>query len=293
MGIKKRLIRLAARSLVAVGNRFGPGIAVRVGDTLARRVKLDPRLNKRQLRDNLGLFFPDRDAAWVDRTARELQANAVRARLFDKHFLPRLATDELDRMVERVAWEYPERALAAGRGVVFVSLHYGRFWSAPVWFSRHGLLPAAFQSSTGRLPDEAETLAGGSLPANDPRAALRAVRALKSGKCLFLLLDAGKVPNPSIVEFLGHRTLVSPAAVRLARAADAVIVPGLVLPGDDPERVRLTFYAAVDPRDLPPNEPVAETLGRIFAPIEAQVRRDPSLWYGALNAHRRLARGRA
>ena len=291
MKLKKRLILASNQALVTVGRRVSPRLALRLADTLARRMKLDPRLNKRQLRDNLRLFFPERDAAWVAETAREIQANAVRARLFDKHFLPDLPTAELDRLVEPVNWEIPGSVLDAGRGVLFLSLHYGRFWAAPAWFSRHGHLASAFQSAKGRLPSEAEMLSGGSLNASDPRAALRAVRALKSGKSLFLLLDTGKLASPVVVDFLGQPTRMSPSPMRLARAADAVVVCGLVLRHpDDPERVRMTFYRAVDPRETPVDEPPEATLRRVLEPIEEQVRRDPALWYGALNAHRRLAR---
>jgi lauroyl/myristoyl acyltransferase len=291
MGVKKRLIRLSTRTLVAAGRYIGPRRAVRVGCLIARHVGLDPRASKSQLRDNLRLFFPDRDARWVDETARAIQANALRARLFDKWFLPEQSLEELKRTCEWVNYHYLTDATRAGRGVIATSLHYGRYWAAPIWFSRHGMLASAFQSSVGRLPAEAETLSGGSFNANDPVAALRAVRALKKGEVLFLQLDAGKIQNPIAIDFLGHATRVSPAAVRLARAADAVILTGLTRAHpDDPERILLSFYAALDPREIPADESLEATMRRVLEPLEAQVRADPTQWYGALNAHRRLAK---
>lgn len=292
MGLKKRLIRLSTATLLLTGSAVSPRLAGRVAGRLARHFKLDPRLNKRQLRHNLGRYFPERGAGWVETTARELQANAARAKIFDKHFLPRLATPDLDRMVEIVGLEHLTGALDAGRGAVCVSLHYGRFWAAPVWFSRHGYETTAFQSAGGSLPSQAATLSGGSFDATDPTSAVRAMRALKQGAVMFLILDAGRVPNPVTVEFLGQPTLFSTAAVRLARVANAAIVPILVpVHPDDPERVRITFYDPIDPRGIPADAPAETTIRRFLEPFEAQVRAAPSQWYGFLNAHRRMAPG--
>ena len=49
-----------------------------------------------------------------------------------------------------------------------------------------------------------------------------------------------------------------------------------------------TFYATIDPREIPEDEPIEVTLRRILEPIEAQILADPSQWYGAINAHRRV-----
>jgi lauroyl/myristoyl acyltransferase len=291
MGIKKRLLRLANRSLVLTGLAVSPTLAVGIARGINRRFKLDPQLNKRQLRENLRDYFPERDEAWVEATARAIQNNVLRARLFDKHFLPKLANDELDRVVENVDWHIPEAALLDKRGFIIASIHFGRFWASPLWFSRHGYMSAAFQSSKGRLPAEADTLSAGSLNANDPTSTLRAVRALKKGAVVFLILDAGKMQNPIVVDFLGRPTRVSAAAYRLARAADALVIPALAhIDSDDPEHIKVKFERPVDPREVPADEPIEVTMRRILEPLEAHVRATPSQWYGFLNAHRRLAR---
>ena len=121
MGIKKQLIQTAARAVLLTGRLTSPDFAMRAARGFAMRFELDPRLNKRQLRENIASFFPERGAAWVERTTRELQANAARARLLDRHFLPRLSTPELDRVVEVVGLERLQGVLDSGRGAVYVS----------------------------------------------------------------------------------------------------------------------------------------------------------------------------
>jgi Kdo2-lipid IVA lauroyltransferase/acyltransferase len=262
-----------------------------MANRINRSIKLDPHLNKRQLRENLRAYFPERDDTWVEATAREIQQNVFRARLFDKHFLPRLSDEELDRVVENVNWHIPETAIREGRGIVVASIHYGRFWASPLWFSRHGYLSTAFQSARGRLPAEADTLSAGSLDANDPTAALDAMRALKKGAVLFLILDAGKMQNAVVVDFLGRPTRVSPAAYRLARTTGAVVIPALAhIDRDDPERIRVEFEQPIDPREIPRDEPMETTMRRILAPLEAHARANPGQWYGFIHAHRRIAR---
>ncbi len=289
--LKKKLIKAAAAALVLTGRAVSPKVAMRLADGVARRFKLDPKINKRQLRENLRWYFPDRDDAWVDATAAELQANAARAKIFDKHFIPRLSDKELDDLVDVVGLEHIERAQREQRGIVSVSLHFGRYWCFPAWTSQHGILTTAFQASEGRLPGGDRMLSGGSFNAGDPRSTLRAVKTIKKGAICFLILDAGKVANPVTVEFVGQPTLVSTAAIRLARAADAYIQPVLVpIHPDDPKRVQVRLFEPIDARDVPSDEPVETTMSRIVAPFEALVQSNPEQWYGLLNAHKRIAR---
>jgi len=290
MALKKKLIKVAAASLVVTGRLVGPRPAMRLADSLARRFKLDPKLNKRQLRDNLRRYFPERDATWIDGTAAELQANAARAKIFDKHFIPRLSDRQLDDLVDVVGFEHIERAQREQRGIVAVSLHFGRYWCFPAWTSQHGILTTAFQASEGRLPGGDRMLSGGSFNAGDPRSTLRAVKTIKKGAICFLILDAGKVANPVTIDFAGQPTLVSTAAIRLARAADAYIQPVVTpLHPDDPRRVQVRLFDPIDARDVPADESVETTMSRIVAPFEPLVRSNPEQWYGLLNAHRRIA----
>lgn len=289
--LKKKLIKAAAAALVTTGHVLGPKVAMRLADRVARRFKLDPKLNKRQLRVNLRIYFPEKDEAWVNTTARALQANAARARIFDKHFIPRLTPRELDELVEVVGAEHLDRAQREGRGVVAVTLHFGRYWSFSAWTSQHGILTTAFQSAEGRLPGGKSLLSGGSFSANDPGSAVKAVKTIKAGALCFLIADAGKVANPVTIDFVGQTTLISTAAVRLARAADAYIVPILMpIHPDDPNRVQVRVFDPIDIRDVPRDEPVDVTIRRVVSPFEELVGAHPEQWYGLLNAHRRIVK---
>lgn len=291
MQIKKRILKGTQQALILAGLHVNARLADRLGMLVARRIKLDPSLNKRQVRDNLRLFFPDRDEAWVETTARDLQANVVRARVFDKYFLPRIPLEQLDRIVEFENLHFIDEARAAGRGTLCPSMHFGRFWACPIWLSRHGYEAGAFQSAEGKLPSQAETLSAGTFNANNPRATVSAVRSLRSGSSLFLILDAGKVANPVTAGFLGQQTYLSPAAVRLARASEALIVPVVVAPHpDDPDRIRVVFSEPIDPKLAPDDEPPETILQHILDWFEPFVLANPSNWFGIINAHRRMVR---
>lgn len=288
--LKKQLTRAATAALVITGRLVSPKAAMRLAGGLARRFKLDPKINKRRLRENLRTCFPGREAEWIERTARELQANAARARIIDKHFVPRLSGAELDALVEVVGGEHLERAREEKRGVVALGLHFGRYWCFPAWATQHGYVTTAFQSSDGKLPGADRMLSGGSFSANDPRATVRAVKALKKGAICFLIADAGKVANPVTIDFAGQPTRLSTAAIRLAKAADAYVLP-LITPihPNDPDRVRVVLFDPIDSREVPAGESVEATMARIVAPFEDFVRSRPEQWYGLLNVHRRIA----
>jgi lauroyl/myristoyl acyltransferase len=281
---------MAASGVMAAGRVVGRHRAARLGAALARRVPLAPRMNMAQLGRNLGLLFPGEDPARLEAVARGIRANAVRAKVFDKYFLPSLSTADFERTCRWVGDAALLAALGAGRGAVVTTLHYGRYWSVPIALSRRGTRVLAFQAAEGRLPDPERTLSGGTLSAADLGAPLRAVRALRAGAVVIVQLDAGRVPKPLVVDFLGQPTRVAATAVHLARAADALLVGLLAAtPPGDSDAIRVTCHVTLDPRELPADEPPEATMRRVLAPLEAQVRADPSQWYGALNAHRRLA----
>jgi lauroyl/myristoyl acyltransferase len=285
---KKRLLRLATRLFAnaspALGRRLRPLLS-----ELVRRSGFGSRMDVEGLRANLRRYFPGRDAAWIDATARAIGRNAVQAKFFDKHLLPQTPSDRLERMCVWVDAEAFTRARAEGRGAIVVSLHYGRYWAAPVWLSRFGGRVMAFQKTEGKLPAAALTLSGGTLSASDMSSTLRAARALKDGAIVCLQLDAGRVQNPVVVDFLGLPTRVTPSPIHIAKLSGAIVVPILaVMDERDPERIRLTSYEVVDPRLLPADEPAEVTMRRIFASFEPQVRADPTQWYSVSSAHKRI-----
>jgi lauroyl/myristoyl acyltransferase len=288
--MRNSLLPLAARSLAVAGRFIGFGRAGRVAAKVARWARSASRADDRQLRQNLDRFFPGRDRDWVDSAVEDLEAGAIRARLFDKYLLPRLGDEELERTCVWVDGEEVMRALEERRGIVLVSLHYGRYWAAPVWFSRRGAEVLALQVGKGRLPAPELTLSGGSLPVRDLSTPLRAVKALRRGAVVGLQLDAGVAQNPVTVEFLGHTTRVPYSPIVMARAAGALVIP--VLAVGDPRgtgSIRLTAYPSADPRSIPKDEPPEITMRRLIEPLEAQIRSDPSQWYGLVNAHRRVS----
>jgi lauroyl/myristoyl acyltransferase len=277
--------RLAARLLARTRNG---GRARPVLCGMARRVGLGPRVDGRQLRDNLRVYFPRRDSRWIESNARGVETRSIQAKVLDKHVLPSLSSEQLERTCELVNCEPLERALSEGRGVVMVSLHYGRYWAGPVWLSRRGARVMAFQKGDGKLPMPEQMLSGGTLNASDLSSGLRAARALRSGAIVALQLDAGRIERPLVVDFLGHPTLATASPIHLARAADAIVLPMLAV-ASDRTRVRLTSYREIDPREIDPSEPVESSIRRVFASFEEQVRADPSQWYGVATAHRRFA----
>ena len=284
------LVQTAMRLLLGAGRYVGYDRAARLAAAAARAAGAGERMSGERVRANLARFFPEGDEAWAESVTRRLRANAARAKLVDKYFLPNLPDDVLDRTCRWTGDGPMREAMREGRGVVLVSLHYGRFWAAPVWLSRHGANVLAFQVGGGGLPARERTLSGGTLEAKDLSATLRAVRALRKGAVVCIQLDAGRVERPLVVEFLGRPTRVAATAVEIARAAGAVVVPALaVVDPEDEDRVVLVAYGALDCRELPEGEPAEATMRRLLGPLEAQVRADPSQWYGLLNADRRLA----
>lgn len=287
MRVGTHVFELLARSLAASARVVGWRRAARIATAISGLVRQGPRASSGRLRENLEALFPERDA---DALAREVRANGALARVVDKFLLPHVPTDVLERAV---TWEDDSSlraALAERRGVVIVSLHYGRFWVVPTLLSRRGARVTAFQRGEGRLPAPGDALSGGTLSAQDLGSALKAVRELRKGSVVCVLLDAGRVENPLTLDFFGRPTRVPAAPVRIARSADALVVALLAAAdGGDAERVRVRTAAVLDPRDLAPDATDAEATARLLGALERVVGEDPGQWLGATNADRRWA----
>ena len=203
----------------------------------------------------------------------------------------RFSTLSKEQMRARVEYEGDDRvraALAAGKGVILFTGHFG-FWELqgiahamampPAWMIARPLDNPWLH----RLLEQIRTINGNRIIYKEG-AVRRALTALRSNETIAILIDQhASDPGAVTVEFFNRPAATTPTMAALALRTGAPLIPAFALPLSG-GRYRLVYE---HPIELPPvgsTDPVKELTQRCTDVLEMYVRRHPHLW---LWMHRR------
>lgn len=229
---------------------------------------------------NLAKCFPDLDASTRERIARE--HFRLLGRFVLEHGILWYAPPE--RFKRLVRYENPEAlASLAGRRVIFLAPHFLGLDMGGVRLSVDTELASMYQKQKNAVFDAA--IRDGRKRFGRPRGRLLSrqdgvrpvVRLVRSGVPFYYLPDLDFGPDESIfVPFFGVQAATIPAVSRIARLADAIVVPVVtkMLPSGGGYVVRI--HPPLE--NFPTDDVVADT-ARINAFIEARVRELPEQYY--------------
>jgi KDO2-lipid IV(A) lauroyltransferase len=225
----------------------------------------------------------------------ETQIAGIVSRMWDN--LGRLAAEyphlrkirvfEAGGRVETHGFEHVDRAVAAGRPMIFFSGHIANWEIAMLAGIQYGI-PVAQIYRAGNNPlldrmiarfrgDRAELIPKGAV------AARRAIAALRSGTHLTLLADQ-KMNDGIPVPFFGRLAMTAPALAVLALRFDCDVLPARVERLDG-ARFRLTVFPPLPlPQSGEPHADAAALMARVNATLEEWIRDRPGQW---LWLHRR------
>jgi len=239
---------------------------------------------RRATRRTMAVVTGDRpDGRRADAAARASWRN-YGGYIVDFFNLPNVSPQELTRRTHVQGWEHLDRAVEAGKGVVFVSGHLGRWDYAPVVIAarhpgRMNLVVEPFTSPKVDAMIQGQRAAQGSgiIPMTEVR---RMVRTLRGGGILAILVDRPASDGDGVpVEFFGRPTTVPGGAATLAALTGAALLPGFFLQRAD---------GSFDGRILPPIEPprsgdrnadVRWMTQQALDTLEGAIRRAPEHWY--------------
>ena len=278
---------LGVRILIAMV-RVMPGTLVdRSGALLGRAVYRFDGTHRRVAERNVSAAFPARAA----RQQRQIVRGAF------EHFgrllmeLLKFSTLSPDEMLARVEYEGEEHVRAAhaqGRGVLFVTGHFG-YWELQAIVHPLRLPPMAVVAraldnpSLNTLLERIRTRTGNSVIYRQGTLR-RILRTLQAGQGVGILIDQHIMTRDAIyVDFFNRPAATTAAVAMLALRTGAPVVPLFALPVGG-GRYRMVYEHPVVPPASDSADAVQEFTQRCTDVLEMYVRRNPELW---LWMHRR------
>ncbi len=270
--------RLLAALCGPLPPRAGYALAEKVGPLL---YALAPRLRRTLSHNIRHVLGPEADEERVRSLVRQACVHIAKGH-YDLFRLERLSDEDILRLITIRGSEHMEKALAAGRGVVAVSAHFGNVdvvaqlplvYGVPATVAVYRVRPERLfryllrvrQSHGLRL-----------VPTDGPLLSL--YRALKRGEIVALPLDWNIVESTCLVPFFGVPAHLPEGPVRVALRTGAALVPifALRLPDN-------SFLVRIEPAlDLPRSgdreADVAAGMRMVVAVMERYIAEHPEQW---------------
>jgi Kdo2-lipid IVA lauroyltransferase/acyltransferase len=238
---------------------------------------------------NLAMVFPEKSVAERKRILRGVFTSLGR-QLAELCQFPRYTPANIDEVVVYDGLENYERAYARGKGVMFLTGHFGGWELSAFAHSLHGhwlhvVMRPMDNPYLDRLLQSYRTMYGNKTVDKDDfvRGLLA---AMKAGETVGILMDTNMTPPQGLfVDFFGIPACTASGLARIALRTDAAVLPGFTIWDPALQKYRLRFDPALElirTGDLEAD--IAANTQMFTSVIEEYVREYPEQW---LWVHRR------
>jgi KDO2-lipid IV(A) lauroyltransferase len=238
---------------------------------------------------NLALAFPEKTEAERGRILRG-EFTSMGRQLGEVCQFPKYTLENVEQVVVYDGLENYEKAFARGKGVLFLTAHFGGWEVSAFTHSMHGhwmhvVMRPMDNVYIDALIRQYRTMHGNQMVDKDDfvRGLLS---AMKSGEAVGILMDTNMTPPQGIfVNFFGVPACTASGLARIALRTDAAVVPGFTIWDSSLGKYRLRFDPAVELERTGGLEADIHTNTQVFTSIiEKYVREYPEQW---LWVHRR------
>ena len=238
---------------------------------------------------NLAMVFPEKSKAEHARILRGEFASLGR-QLAELCQFPRYTRENVDEVVVYDGFENYEQARARGKGVLFLTAHFGAWELSAFMHSLHRhwmhiVMRPMDNVYLNRMILEYRTMHGNKAVDKDDfvRGLLS---AMKAGEVVGILMDTNMTPPQGVfVDFFGIPSCTASGLARIALRTDAAVIPGFTIWDKALGKYRLRFDPAVElvrTGDLEAD--IVANTQKFTKVIEGYVRKYPEQW---LWVHRR------
>jgi KDO2-lipid IV(A) lauroyltransferase len=238
---------------------------------------------------NLELAFPEKTIAERKRILRG-EFTSLGRQLAEVCQFPRYTPENVDEVVVYDGLENYEQAKARGKGVLFLTAHFGGWELSAFAHSLHGhwlniVMRPVDNPYLDRLIQSYRTMHGNKT-VNKDDFVRGLLGAMKAGETVGILMDTNMTPPQGVfVNFFGIPACTASGLARIALRTDAAVVPTFTIWDEAIGKYRLRFDPAVElgrTGDLEAD--IVANTQRFTSVIEDYVRKYPEQW---LWVHRR------
>jgi KDO2-lipid IV(A) lauroyltransferase len=238
---------------------------------------------------NLELAFPEKTEQERARILRG-EFTSLGRQLAELCQFPRYTLKNIEQVVVYDGLENYERAYARGKGVLFLTAHFGGWELSAFAHSLHGhwlnvVMRPMDNEYLDRLIQSYRTMHGNKTVAKDDfvRGLLA---AMKAGETVGILMDTNMTPPQGVfVNFFGIPACTASGLARIALRTDAAVVPGFTIWDPELGKYRLRFDPALElTRSGDLEADIIANTQMFTKVIEDYVRKYPDQW---LWVHRR------
>jgi KDO2-lipid IV(A) lauroyltransferase len=287
--MRQRLEYAAAWPFIKILGILPRPLARAVAISLAQLVYLlHSRLRKVGMR-NLAMAFPEKSEAERARILRG-EFTSLGRQLAEVCQLPRYTLENVEKVVVYDGFEHYEQAHARGKGVLFLTGHFGAWELSAFSHSLHGhwmhiVVRPMDNVYLDRLIRSYRTMHGNKTVAKD-EFVRGLISAMKAREVVGILMDTNVTPPQGLfVDFFGIPACTASGLARIALRTDAAVIPGFTIWDKSLGKYRLRFDPAVElirTGDL--DADVHANTQKFTKIIEDYVRQYPEQW---LWVHRR------
>jgi Kdo2-lipid IVA lauroyltransferase/acyltransferase len=238
---------------------------------------------------NLELAFPEKSEAERRRILRG-EFTSLGRQLAEVCQFPKYTRENVDKVVVYDGLENYERAYARGKGVLFLTAHFGGWELSAFAHSLHGhwlhiVMRPMDNSYLDRLIQSYRTMHGNKTVGKDDfvRGLLA---AMKAGETVGILMDTNMTPPQGVfVNFFGIPACTASGLARIALRTDAAVLPGFTIWDESLGKYRLRFDPMLELiRTGNLDSDIVANTQQFTKVIEDYVRKYPEQW---LWVHRR------
>lgn len=279
--LRHRLEYLAFRGAAGAARVLGDAASERLLGAVGRLAYRPFGIRRRLVEDHLRLAFPERDEAWVRRTAAAAYAHLGR----EGAAMIRLSSLSREHIVARTDVEGLEEfraALSLGRGLVLVTGHFGNWEIGGAALAARGIpIDGVAQRQSNPLFDREIVAARerlGMRIIERGRATKEGLRSLRAGRVVALVADQDARRAGVFVPFFGRlaSTHRGPAVLALRTGAPLFLGTALRTPAGG-------YHVRLDPVEVERDGDAEEVTYRLTAAytarLEAAIRAAPEQYF--------------
>ncbi len=199
---------------------------------------------------NLEMVFPEKSQKERERILRG-EFTSLGRQLAEVCQFPRYTRENIHDVVVYDGLENYERAYARGKGVLFLTAHFGGWELSAFAHSLHGhwlhvVMRPMDNEYLDRLIQSYRTMHGNKTVAKD-EFVRGLLAAMKAGETVGILMDTNMTPPQGVfVDFFGIPACTASGLARIALRTDAAVVPGFTIWDEALGKYRLRFDPPVE-----------------------------------------------